>query len=137
MRNQMGRLVRLELSSDHSALCSETLSEILRLVQTNKEPLRKNFSKARSLRSDQGFEDDLSTFDSDGRSIAHDVAPTYEKQLQRSPAYQKAQTATAQELLAGKLKLSEANFILGRSSVTLENPRTSRETDEINIRGKG
>ena len=76
MRQQTDCLLRPELSSDFRIFCSETLSEILRLVQTNKVPLRKNFSKARSLRSSQGFEDALSTFDSDGRSIAHDVIPT-------------------------------------------------------------
>ena len=74
-----------------------------------------NFSKARSLRSSQGFEDALSTFDSDGRSIAHDVSPSYEEQLQRSTAYQRAQAATAQDLLAAKLELLEAKYTLGES----------------------
>ena len=98
-------------------MCSETLSEILRLVQTNKEPLRKNFSKARSFRSSQGFEDALSTFDSDGKSIAHDIIPTYEEQLQQSTAYQRAQAVTAQELLDANTKLLEAKYTLGGSYV--------------------
>ena len=117
MRRQTSCLLRPELSSDPRAFCSETLSEILRLVQANKEPLRKNCSNAKSLRSSQGFEDDLSTFDSDGRSIAHDVVPTYEGQLRRSTAYQRAQAATAEDLLAAKLELLEAKYTLGELSV--------------------
>ena len=107
----------MEPSPDDWLLPSETLSELLRLVQTNKEPLRRNFNKARSLRSSQGFEDALSTFDSSGMSIAHNVMPTFEEQLRRSTAYQTAQAATAQDLLAANLGLSEAKHALGESSV--------------------
>lgn len=80
-------------------------------------PLQKNFSKARSLRSSQGFEDASSTFDSDGRSIAHDVIPIYEEQLQRSTVYQRAQAATARDLLAENFELTGAKYILGEFSV--------------------
>ncbi|MCJ1348806.1 hypothetical protein MMC31_007039, partial [Peltigera leucophlebia] len=55
---------------------------------------------ARSRRSDQGVNDDRSPFQFAQQSVAYGLVPSDEAQLAQAPAYQRARTAAAEELLA-------------------------------------
>lgn len=100
-------------------LCSETLNEILKLVKENKAIVQKVLNRAKTIRSDQGFNDRESSFHSAQQTVAYGLAQSYEEQLMQSSAYQKAQSAAAEELLAGKLELLEEKYELGKRSGSL------------------
>lgn len=97
-------------------LCSETITEILKLVKENKAIVQKVLNRAKTIRSDQGFNDSASSFHSAQQTVVNGLAQSYEEQLMQSSAYQKAQSAAAEVLLARNLELLEEKYELGKRS---------------------
>lgn len=97
-----------------TAISSETQDEILRLLKKNTAAIHKMYSKARSIRSAQGVEDEESSFSWSQTSIAYNLSHSFDEELAGSSAYQKAQEAAAEDLFAQRLKLLEEKFALGK-----------------------
>ena len=91
---------------------SETQADIFRLLKQNTADIRKILHRAKSIRSYQGVDDDRSSFHLTHQSAAYGSVPLYEAQLAQSPAYRRAQTAAAEELLARKIELLEEKYTL-------------------------
>lgn len=91
---------------------SETQAEILRLLEQNRADIRKVFDQAKSICSEQGIDDDQSSFYFARQSIDYGVVPSYEAQLSRLSTYQLAKMATVEELLAKKIELMDENYAL-------------------------
>lgn len=82
-------------------------------MKENTAAIRRRFNRAKSIRSLQDFDDSQSSFHSAQQSVAYDLAQPYGEQLVQSSAYQRAQTAAAEELFAAKLELLEEKYELG------------------------
>ena len=91
---------------------SETQADILKSLQKNLADIRRIFHRAKSIRLDQGIEDDQSSFQFTHQSVAFGLAPLYEAQLSQSSSYQRAQTAAAEELLARRIELMDEKYAL-------------------------
>lgn len=91
---------------------SEAQADILKSLQKNLADIRRIFHRAKSIRSDQGLEDDQSSFTFTHQSAALGLTPSYEAQLSQSSTYQRAQTAAAEELLARKIELMDEKYAL-------------------------
>lgn len=91
---------------------SENQADIFKLLKQNAADIRKIFHRAKSIRLDQGIDDDQSSFHLAHQSIAFGLVPSYETQLLQSSTYQRAQTAAAEELLAGKIELMDEKYAL-------------------------
>lgn len=106
---------RGQMSSLHcliELLESETQAEILRLLKQNRADIRKVLHQAKSIRSEQGIDDDQSSFNFAHQSVDYGLVPSYEAQLSQSSTYQRARTAAAEELLARKIELMDENYAL-------------------------
>lgn len=106
---------RGQMSSLHcliSLLESDTLAEILELLKQNRVDIRKMLHRAKSIRSQQGIDDDQSSFNFAHQSVDYGLVPSYEAQLSQSSTYQRAKTAAAEELLARKIELMDENYAL-------------------------
>ena len=91
---------------------SENQADIFKLLKQKAADIRKIFHRAKSIRLDQGIDDDQSSFHLAHQSISFGLVPSYETQLLRSSTYQRAQTAAAEELLAGKIELMDEKYAL-------------------------
>lgn len=91
---------------------SETQADMLRLLKENIVDIRKILHRAKSIRSNQGVDDDQSSFHFDNQSAAYGLAPSYQAQLAQSSSYQRAEKAVADELLASKIKLLDEKYAL-------------------------
>lgn len=89
-------------------------------------------NRAKSIRSDQGFNDCESSFHPSRQTVVYEtpfhsaqqtvvygLTQSYEEELMQSSAYQKAQSAAAEELFAKKLELLEEKYELGKRSGSL------------------
>lgn len=103
-------------------------------------------NRAKSIRSDQGFSDCESSFhqsqqtvvyespfDSAKKTVVYGLAKSYEQELMQSSAYQKAQSAAAEELFAKKLELLEEKYELGKRSGCLLLMQYNRIIDILKI----
>lgn len=81
-------------------------------MKENIVDIRKILHRAKSIRSNQGFDDDQSSFHFDNQSAAYGLAPPYQAQLAQSSSYQRAEKAAADELLASKIKLLDEKYAL-------------------------
>lgn len=91
---------RGQMSSLHclvGLLESETQTEILTLLKENRADIRKVLHRAKSIRSEQGIDDDQSSFNFTYQSIDYGLGPLYEAQLSQSSTYRRAKTAAAEE----------------------------------------
>ena len=91
---------------------SETQADILKSLQKNLADIRWIFHHAKSIRSDQGIEDDQSSFHFTHQAAALGLVPPYEAQLSQSSTYQRAQTAAVEELLAKRIELMDEKYAL-------------------------
>ena len=91
---------------------SETQADMFRLLKENIVDIRKILSRAKSIRSCQGVDDDQSSFHFANQSAAYGLVPSYEAQLAQSPAYQRAEKVAADELLTRKIELLSEKYAL-------------------------
>ena len=91
---------------------SATQADMFRLLKQNTADIRKILHRAKSIRSYQGIDDDQSSFNVTHQSASYGLVPSHEAQLAQSPAYQRAQTAAAEELLARNIELLEGKYAL-------------------------
>lgn len=85
----------------------------MKSLQQNLADIRKIFHRAKSIRLDQGIEDDQSSFYfTHQAAAAFELVSSYEAQLSQSSTYQRAQTAAAEELLAKKIELMDEKYAL-------------------------
>lgn len=91
---------------------SETQADTLKSLQKNLADIRRIFHRAKSIRLDQGIEEDQSSFHFTHQAAAFGLVPSYEAQLSQSSTYQRAQTAAAEELLAKKIELMDEKYAL-------------------------
>lgn len=91
---------------------SETQTEILTLLKENRADIRKVLQRAKSIRSEQGIDDDQSSFNFTYQSIDYGLGPSYEAQLSQSSTYRRPKTAAAEELLTRKIELMDENYVL-------------------------
>lgn len=91
---------------------SETREDILKLAKQNTADIRQILHRARSIRSDQGIDDDQSSFYLAQQPIAYGLVASYEAQLSQSSRYQQAQTAVKEDLLARNADLLDEKYAL-------------------------
>lgn len=91
---------------------SETQADMLRLLKENIVDIRKILHRAKSIRSDQGVDDDQSSFHFENQSAACGLTPSYQAQLAQSSSYQRAEKVVAEELLTSKIKLLDEKYVL-------------------------
>lgn len=119
---------------------SETQADVLTLLKQNAADIRRIFHRAKSIRFDQGVDDDQSSFDLAHQSLAYELVPSYEAQLSQSSTYQRAQTAAAEELLARKIELLDEKYALEemvealRLDVNLKDEKVTQLEHEIMLR---
>lgn len=112
---------------------SETLADVSKSLGQDAADIRKVFYRAKSIRLDQGVDDDQSCFDLAHQSFA---------QLRQSSAYQRAQTATAEELLAEKIELLEEKYALEDKyealilDANLEGEKVAQLGDEVLLKDR-
>ena len=85
---------------------------MFRLLKENIVDIRKILSRAKSICSDQGIDDDESSFHFVNQSAAYGLVPSYEAQLVQSSAYQWALKVAADELLTRKIELLSEKYVL-------------------------
>ncbi|MCJ1345190.1 hypothetical protein MMC31_003396 [Peltigera leucophlebia] len=91
---------------------SEAQTDILKLLKQSAADIRRIYHLAKSIRSDQGIDDDQSSFHLAHQYIAYGLVPSYEAQLSQSSTYQRAQTAAGEEFLARKIELLDEKYAL-------------------------
>lgn len=84
----------------------------MKSLQQNLADIRKNFHRAKSIRLDQGIEEDQSSFHFMHQAAAFGLVPSYEAQLSQSSTYQRAQAAAVEELVAQRIELMDEKFAL-------------------------
>lgn len=119
---------------------SETQADVVTLLKQNAADIRRIFHRAKSIRFDQGVDDDQSSFNLVHQSLAYGLVPSYEAQLSQSSTYQRAQTAAAEELLARKIELLDEKYALEekvealRLDVNLKDEKVTQLEHEIMLR---
>lgn len=91
---------------------SETQEGISQLLKENTADIQRVSHRARSIRSEQGIEDDKSSFQLAHQASGYGLVPSYEAELSRSSTYKRAQMTAAEELLARKIELLDEKYAL-------------------------
>ena len=84
----------------------------MKSLQQHLADIRRIFHRAKSICSDQGIEEDQSSFHFTYQVTAFGLYPSYEAQLSQSSTYQRAHTAAVEELAAKRIELLDEKYAL-------------------------